>query len=376
MNLWSKTSSTLILALVVFVGIPTVYVTAQQVSNASKIAEVGGALEEVDSNPTATTTTILEPAIREFSIDKEEKTTRSPHKFIAPKILNGSNIGVLNDSTTEQKMLVGLEDNKIFLSPNRKHIAVITTNRGEGAPYTYIADLEGNVVAGPRVGYFVSWSPSSDNVLLYVSDLRNLDGTGTRIYSLNLSGKYEDLGLPVGTVSADVSINGDIVYARTDQVTDRSNLYIRDSRGKDRILLEGEENIFAWARWSPEGDRIAFLKSDLYLNSNANELWLIDTNNDVQKISNVSWSYPPVWSSDSTKFLFAHDGKIWEYNTEPGFVFQVANISGISFKHPVYSLDEQVIAFSDGEQIWTERGGIVEPVVSMQDQSQDYPVIP
>ncbi|MCI0532671.1 hypothetical protein L0Y49_00455, partial [bacterium] len=249
-----------------------------------------------------------------------------------------------------------------FLSPDRKYIAV-TVQGSDYMQNTFITDIEGKVIAPNHLGSFKSWSPDSSKVLLYLS----IEATGKnrQMYYLGLDAQYYDSGLPSGTFSADISTqDGSIVYSLTNSRTDHTDLYIRTPDGQDKLLVKGADNIIAWPRWSPDGNKIVFFKSDLYLNSDKNEIWVMNSDgSEAEKISNVTWNYPPVWSPDGTKVAFAHKGNIYEYDIAHG---SLTNLTGFpagegTALHPSYSSDGEFVVFShvaDGtRQIWAVREG-------------------
>ena len=146
-------------------------------------------------------------------------------------------------------------------------------------------------------------------------------------------------------------------------------------------MLQGDQNIFAWVRWSPTGDQIAFLKSPLYTSLDEGEAWIMNSNGAVsKKISDVIWNYPAIWSSDGTELMFANAGNIFEYETIQQILKNVTNFSGnIPVQHPSYSSDGKIIIFSSGnsgsQQIWSVEDGSVNQV-TYNNQQNDYPILP
>ncbi len=259
--------------------------------------------------------------------------------------------------------------NKIYISPDKKYLAV-TYNANESETLTYITDLEGDTMVEPKLGYFVSWSPDSSKVLLFISDVQHQ--YGRRIYYLSIDGQYDDFGLPEGSTGADISLNGDIAYTLTDIYTDRSDIYVRSADGTDTLLVKGNDNIFAWIRWSPDGQKIAFMKTDLLASADNQTVWVINKDGSgLEEISKVTWGYPAVWSSDNIKIAFAYRSNIFEYNFEDKKLNQKTNFSDGLAQYPNYSLDGQTIVFtlSDGlgKQIWSVRGGNVEKITENGD---------
>ena len=268
-----------------------------------------------------------------------------------------------------------VRDQKIFLSPDRKYLAV-TIQEGDGLTVsTYIANLNGDIVVSKRPGSFSSWSPDSKEVLLYLA----IEATGTerQIYSLGLNGEYRNLGLPPGVIGADISpTDGSVVYALTDSRTDNADLYIRKD-GKDQRILSGQGHILAWPRWSPNGTSIAFLKSDSAGHPDNQTLWLINPSEEgsASEISHVQWNYPPIWSPDGVGVVFANNGNIWELDTQQDELTNLTSGQTTDAKQPSYSSDGNTILFSDGEQIWSIRGGDVLKITN-DSNVKGYPILP
>ncbi|HKW35879.1 MAG TPA: hypothetical protein VJN92_22940 [Candidatus Acidoferrum sp.] len=268
----------------------------------------------------------------------------------------------------------GYPQKELYLSPNRELVAVTIAPPGNDVwPLTYIAAINRRKLTKAQVGTFISWAPDSSKALLFYSPT---NGPGIRkMYALDAQGNYYDLGLPNGTISADISpLDGSILYSSASEGTDNSTLYLRDSHGKDMQLLKGENSIFAWARWSPRGDKIVFLKSDLLITHS--EVWSINADGTgAEKASDVNWGYPAVWSPDGTRFAFANARDIWEYDTVAKSLYNATNLDQGRGEHPSYSTDGKTLAFSAIGQIWKVENGSATQVTS-DIQAKDYPILP
>jgi Tol biopolymer transport system component len=268
----------------------------------------------------------------------------------------------------------------LYLSPDRKLIAVtLNPIGGDSTPCTYISDVNGTQLTEPWSGDFVSWAPDSSKVLLYVSPL---GAPWDRfIYSLDTKNNYSNSGLPNGTISADISpADGSILYSFTSGGMDASTLYLRDPQGNDKVLVKGDNSILAWVRWSPKGDKIAFMKSDLLISSGRQSVWVMRSDGTGQKsVSSIDWDYPPVWSPDGTKVAFSNEGNIGEYDAVGRSLRNVMNLRQGGAAHPSYSSDGKTIVFASsvsGEsQIWAAQdGGVVQ--LTSGNQEKNYPILP
>lgn len=279
-----------------------------------------------------------------------------------------SNITTMDYGITKQvsEKQTNQNKNKIYLSPNKKYLAV-TYHANESETLTYITDLEGNIIVEPKLGYFTSWSPDSGKVLLFMSDVQHQ--YGRRVYYLSINGEYGDTGLPEGVTGADISVSGNVVYTLTDIYTDKSDIYIRGLEGDDKLLVKGNDNIFAWVRWSPDGEKIAFMKTDLSASADNQTLWVVNRDgSELEEISKVTWGYPAVWSPVNIKLAFAYRSNIFEYDFSTKELNQKTNFNDGLAQYPNYSFDGQTIVFtlSDdlGRQIWSVRDGNVEKITN------------
>jgi Tol biopolymer transport system component len=267
---------------------------------------------------------------------------------------------------------------QVFLSPNRQSLAV-TVQLNEEKISTYITDISGNTLVQAYPGSFVSWSPDSQKVLLFLSGDKN--PTGRRIYYLGVNGTYQDSGLPEGTISADISPkDSSIAYSVTDPGIDSSNIYLKDSSGNTKLLVRGESDILGWIRWSPDGNRIAFMRSDKGISSGRQNLWLMNADGDnLQKISNITWNYPLTWSPSGLELAFTNLGNVWKFDLSKSTLEQLTNLDSTSALHPTYSEDGKTIIFSafdaSTRQIWSVRNGVTTKLTNSS-QNKDYPVLP
>src|SRR6266436_1358675 len=230
-------------------------------------------------------------------------------------------------------------DRWLHLSPDRKLLSVTINPLGtDSPPFTYISTINGTPLTEVYSGDFVSWAPDSSKVLLYVSLTRS--PWMRKIYSLDVHDNYSDAGLPDGTISADISpVDGSILYSFTSGGTDASTLYIRDPQGNTKVLLKRDNSILTWVRWSPKGDKIAFMRSNLAIDSGDQSVWIVNPDGaGSERISIAVWGYPPAWSPNGAKFAFSNGADIWEYDAAGKSLRNVTNW-GKGAAHPNYSAD-------------------------------------
>lgn len=303
---------------------------------------------------------------------------------------------------SERKSLlpdVGSNDitKELFFSPNRQYIAV-TLNYFQ--PQTYIWDISQNQAITPIfLGSFRSWSPDSSKVLVYRSGANN--EAGREIYTLDIKNNYSNIGLPAGTINAHISpINDSIVYSLTPNVIDDSDLWIRDINGNDEMILRGDHEIFSWVRWSPDGSQIAFLRSKINGKTpgEKRQLWVM--NSDGTNARNVAekilWSYPPIWSPNGNRILFAvqeNEGEnsiavdytalesnLWEYDISTSSSTKVTNFIKKKVYHPNYSRDGSQIVFISNQrgldQVWIKENDAFIQITKSGGDEKRYPLIP
>ncbi|MEO6536589.1 MAG: hypothetical protein ABIT47_02780 [Candidatus Paceibacterota bacterium] len=246
----------------------------------------------------------------------------------------------------EQKIGLSPFDSKdIYTSPDGRYQA-ITIQKNEEVVQTYILDENGRTIIKPHTGSFVSWSPDSSKVILFLSETQS--PKGRELYILDTDGSYKNSGLPVGTISAYYSSsNSDIVYSLTRKGTDNSDIYVRSPEGEDSLIMEGGQNILTWLRWSPHGDKILFMQSDLLLRPGNQYLWIMDSDgSNKEKITPIDWDYPAAWSPDGMSIAFANAGDIWEYSIQDKTLKRLTNQDGYQLAmHPEYSLDGETITY-------------------------------
>lgn len=237
------------------------------------------------------------------------------------------------------------------LSPDGKYVA-ITENISEHIVQTYIVDTENNKEVTQKItGSFISWAPDSERILVFLSDSHN--DKGRQIYYLTTDGKYDDTGLPVGSISADISSDGEFVYALTKSGTDVSQIYHRDINGKDLLIKDSSNLIFAWLRWAPDESKIAFVSSNLALSSDSQKLHIVDIGGGEKVIEKSTWG-APAWSQDTNKILYSDGKDILEYDS---VTENIQNITKGQFVNPIKpfyleSGDRAFIQKIDGQVIY------------------------
>lgn len=345
----------------------------------------------------------------------------SQNKISALETLNpsGAGISVIYSSIGEEKIkitkitpnIVGLNrevslfgdpnleyyEKDLHLSPNRLFIAITAQPyKGHGDVVTYISDLNGNILTEPSFGNFRSWSPDSEKVLLFRSETDNT--LGRQIYILETNGSYYDSGLPIGTIDSAISpLDNSFVYSIASE--NSSEIWLRNSRKDILIFKVDNRSVLGHLAWSPDGKKIAFLRSDTKskVGDLERQLWIMNSDGtDSQKIDgNVLWNYSPVWSPDGTRILFskqegndqnsvyiAHKdikSNLWEFQVKSNSLIKLTNLNDKRVLYPTYSTDGKAIVFTNNQsgqdEVWALVNG--ESIQLTNDGLQKaYPVIP
>jgi Ca-activated chloride channel family protein len=189
---------------------------------------------------------------------------------------------------------------------------------------------------GQKVAY--SWSEDDDIAHLMIS---NLEGSG------RIQLTYEDTVDVLPTWSPD----GDtLAFVRSDTVNAHIHL-LSLKTGEISALTDGE-SIEIWPSWSPDGSQIAF-SSD---REGGEEIFVINRDGTVlmQLTDNMDVDMTPSWSPDGKHILFTSDRNgsfdIYRMDTDGRNVIQLTNSERFDF-YPTWSPNGQQIAFCSGDFI-------------------------
>jgi Tol biopolymer transport system component len=293
-------------AIFVFAGANYYFVA---IDNNRQIAEKEVAQDKIEPaltfEPTPIpTSTLMQP--------QESAIVDSFQKYTAAKPEQLTKIGPADEAATERLK-------KIFYgSPDGKYS--VGTDETEGGTWTWITDIHGSAVTSKRAGSFLGWSPDGQKIILHPTDFQSAKNN---IYFLTPDDKYYDSGLPTDSFSADISSkDGSIVYSdRPPQKPENSTIYIRNKQGENKLLIKGQDNILGGLRWSPGGNKIAFLRSEWKINKES--IWVVNSDGTgLERISDFDWTYVRDyllrWSPDGSKIIFLYGGYVWEYTVKNG----------------------------------------------------------
>ncbi|MEA3397002.1 MAG: hypothetical protein U9R05_06025, partial [Chloroflexota bacterium] len=225
-----------------------------------------------------------------------------------------------------------------------------------------------------RDSIFLGWAPAGNELLVKVDVVSN-----PRIYLVNVAnGKAEPLPVPWTTYNVALSSNGKhIIYSLTRGLGYGSETWIAnvDGRNAKRVLLD-PAHIVAFARWSPAGDQIAYIRmSDSNIPFTVGELWVMDgKGNDPILLgeADAGHGYAPAWSPDSRQIAFVGRenarnrtadqraerlvSNVYVVDVDKRTVSNVTQFDGALTESPVWSPDGEFLAFSStaegGMDVW------------------------
>ncbi|MFN3742382.1 MAG: TolB family protein [Anaerolineales bacterium] len=198
-----------------------------------------------------------------------------------------------------------------------------TAQRMEAAPRGERLALEVECASGPQVlrwdaqrraphdvtadwaqdAHLLGWSADGQAVYLRVNSLSD-----PRLVRWEWDGKIQALPLPPFTYHVDEAPDGRLLFAWTQGVGFGSELVVLT--GGETALLRREVGfVFAFARWSPQGERIAFIRfPDSTVPFPSGELVVMQEPTwEAQVLSDAdaAQGLAPLWSLDGTRMLFA-----------------------------------------------------------------------
>lgn len=242
-------------------------------------------------------------------------------------------------------------------------LVVDTVSGATGTPFTE-AD-----------SHFLAWDFAS-NLYLRVDALGN-----TRLVRVTPDGIAKQFDLSAQTYDMDFAPDGDsLIYSFTRGLGLGSELWAATLTGSRTWQLHAEkESIITFARWSPDGQHIAFIAlPDSATPFPVGELWVMDVDgNNAQPLApaDAGHGYAPVWSPDSTRIAYvmrenpddpradlvadALVSNIYIVDIASGESTPVAHFEGALVEAPVWSADGHFLAFivvntiDDTITLWT-----------------------
>lgn len=248
-------------------------------------------------------------------------------------------------------------------APNQPRLALeLSCSNG---PLVQIVDMDTGKVTTPfpdADSHFLAWD-FDGNLYLRVDALGN-----ARLVRVTPNGDAGQFDLSAQTYDLDFAPDGQtLTYSFTRGLGLGSELWAATHTGSRTWQLHADgDSIITFARWSPDGQQIAFIKlPDTATPFPLGELWVMDADGSRARPlapADAGRGYAPAWSPDSTRIAFvgrdnpddpaadqsagALVSNIYLVETETGQTSRVTRFDGMLVESPVWSADGHFIAFS------------------------------
>ena len=208
--------------------------------------------------------------------------------------------------------------------------------------------------------HFLAWTSDGSAAYLKVDSLGS-----PQIIRTYLSGAKD--AVPIAEFTYDLSAKPnsfDFTFTLSRGLGYGSELYLAKQDGKNTLLLyEDQFNYISFARFSPDGNQIAFIKiPDTQTPFSVGELWIMDANGEnARKIADADagHGYAANWSPDGTKIAYVArenpDDETADHSSE-------ALISNIYIVDVISGVTTKVTNFTEGRAEtphWSPSGNIL-----------------
>jgi len=194
------------------------------------------------------------------------------------------------------------------------------------------ADAAGQVVyeLGGELQLLDSGSGAVTPIPITVPD----DGLASRPARVSAAGQVEDMGLSPDGKRALFVARGDVFTAPIE-------------KGPTRNLTRSSDAHDRWARWSPDGRRVAFVSD----RSGEDEIYVVDQAGGEEPEALTSdgtvMRYAPEWSPDGKRLAFSDkEGRLFVLELESRALTQVADDTRTQIREYVWSPDSAWLAFT------------------------------
>lgn len=223
---------------------------------------------------------------------------------------------------------------------------------------------------------FLGWSPNGQHVILLKDALSN---AGAVLVSL-ADGSLTPLNTPTDVYNVAVSPNGKkMIYSLTRGLGFGSETWVADiDGGNAQLVIRDYAHIIAYARFSPNGERIAYIRMiDSNIPFTLGELWVMNADGAGQMMldsADAGHGYAPDWSPDGSQIAYVFrensgdvtadqvadrlTSNLHVANLTDGKVQAVTAFSDMRVEAPVWSPDGAQLAFAalpwgaDTSDVW------------------------
>jgi len=292
------------------------------------------------------------PALIEFS---EDFQAANEIPFSIPP-----NCGLFNIFPAPVGKFMGIE----LSCPNGQTVLFLDTSAplsaGSASVTQPIADSD---------SHFLAWAPDGKAAYLKVDSLGNAHvARVSASSSLNASGAQDLIPITEFTYDLAPSVNpGEFTFTFSRGLGQGSELWLatRDGRVIEQLYAD-QFNYISFARYSPDGSRIAFIKiPDTQTPFTVGELWALNADGtNARKLADADagHGYAANWSPDGQRIAFvvrenpaderadrASDlliSNIYIVDVESGALTQITNIESGRVETPLWSPDGNTLAFN------------------------------
>lgn len=221
---------------------------------------------------------------------------------------------------------------------------------------------------------FLGWSPTGNEMILKADVVSN-----PRVYLVNVaSGQATEVPVPATTYDVALSRDGKrMLYSLTHGLGHGSETWMADLDGRNaRRVLAEPRHLIVFARWSPSGDKITYIRMpDSNIPFTTGELWVMTgRGNDPVSLgqADAGHGYELAWSPDGQHIAFvgrenpndrAADWRaerlvsnIYIANVSDQTISAVTGFQRTLAESPAWSPDSRFLAFSaasgSGRNIW------------------------
>lgn len=251
-----------------------------------------------------------------------------------------------------------------FPSPIGGFIAIeLSCPNGQTVLYL---DTESGSVSQPVTdsdAHFLAWTPDGDAAYLKVDSLGN-----SRILRVNIDGEEDIVPISEFTYDLAPAPNGDsFTFTFSRGLSFGSEIWLADSDDREvKQLTTDTGSIHAYARWSPDGNQIAFIKFlDLQIPYSIGSLWVMDADGLNARLlaeADAGHGYAANWSPDGKRIAFvvrenprdenanqssdALISNIYVVDVETGELTQITHFTEGHTETPFWSPDGNTLAFN------------------------------
>ena len=177
--------------------------------------------------------------------------------------------------------------------------------------------------------HFLAWAADGGSLYLRVNSMADPHVLRVDIHSLQAT----DLSIDAYTYDLAAAPDGrHILFSFSHGMGLGSEMWLADANGRGgKQLLSDPENILAFARWSPDGRRLAFIKiPDSQTPYSAGELWVAEADGSNARKwaeADAGHGYAASWSPDSTRLAFVVRANPEDPSADQSFEALISNIA-------------------------------------------------